>query len=58
MRVEFAKDYHGTVWLQYASELHVRPNMEAKKDLEAEIERIKKINEAHRKKLIDDLDDH
>ena len=32
--------------------------MDAKKDLEAEIERIKKINQAHREKLITDMQDH
>jgi len=58
MKCEFAKDYHGTVWFQYASEIYVRPNMDAKKDLEAEIERIKKINQAHREKLITDMQDH
>jgi hypothetical protein len=58
MKCEFAKDYHGTVWFQYASDIYVRPNMDAKKDLEAEIERIKKINQAHREKLISDMQEH
>lgn len=58
MKVEFSKDYHGSVWLQYVSDIFVRPNMDAKKDLEEEIERINKINKAHREKLISDMDDH
>jgi hypothetical protein len=58
MRCEFAKDYHGSVWFQYSSDIYVRPNIGAKKDLEVEIERIKKMNQAHRDKLINDMDDH
>lgn len=29
MRCEFAKDFHGTIWFQYASTIVVRPNMSA-----------------------------
>ena len=55
MKCEFAKDYHGSIWFQYASEIYVRPNMDAKKDLEDEIKRINDINQAHREKLIKEM---
>jgi hypothetical protein len=58
MKCEFAKDYHGSIWFQYASEIYVRPNMDAKKDLEEEIARINKINKAHKEKLVADMEEH
>lgn len=58
MKCEFAKDYHGSIWFQYASEIYVRPNMDAKKDLEDEIKRINDINQAHREKLIKEMEEH
>jgi hypothetical protein len=58
MKCEFAQDYHGTIWFQYASDIFVRPNMDAKKDLEDEIARINKINKAHREKLIAEMESH
>ena len=55
MKCEFSKDYHGSIWFLYATEIFVRPNMEAKKDMDEEIERINKINKAHREKLVGEI---
>ena len=35
MKCEFVKDENGTIWFQYASDIWVRPNVNAKKNAEA-----------------------
>jgi hypothetical protein len=58
MKCEFARDFHGSIWFQFASEIYVRPNLDAKKDLEEEIARINKINKAHKEKLVNEMEEH
>ena len=58
MRCEFAKDFHGTIWFQYASSIVVRPNMNAMQANDKAAKRMTQINDAHRKKLLEDLDQH
>jgi hypothetical protein len=36
----------------------VRPNIDAKKAMDDEIERIQKINKAHREKLLIEIEEH
>jgi hypothetical protein len=58
MKCEFAQDFHGSIWFQYASQIFVRPNIDAKKAMNDEIERIKRINQAHREKLVCEIEEH
>ena len=58
MKCEFARDHHGCIWFQHATQIYVRPNMNAKKHHDEEINRIRKINEANRLKLIKETDNH
>lgn len=55
MDCEFAKDFHGTIWFLDASNLWVRPNVEAIKASEIRSQKIRQINEDYRKKLFDDI---
>jgi hypothetical protein len=58
MKCEFAKDFHGTIWFQYGSSIVVRPNMNAIQANEKAAKRMTEINDAHRKKLMNDLEKH
>lgn len=48
MKCEFVKDYNGTIWFKNASNIWVRPNMQAVKASEEQEKRIQKINEEMR----------
>lgn len=49
MKCQFVKDHNGTIWFFHASNIWVRPNMEAQKASEEQEARVKKINEQTRK---------
>ena len=44
MKCEFVKDFHGSIWFQYASNVWVRPSMSSMRESEDRAERVQKIN--------------
>lgn len=55
MKCEFVKDFHGTIWFTYASDILVRPNKEGIKAGDARKDKIKKINTDHKQHLQKDM---
>jgi hypothetical protein len=53
MKCEFVKDHNNTIWFQYASDIWVRPNMQAVKATEEQEKKVKKINEQMRVRYMD-----
>jgi len=56
MKCDFVKDYHGTIWFQYATNIWIRPSMFAMRESEDKAKRIKKINDDHRDNLMAQLE--
>jgi hypothetical protein len=57
MRCEFMKDENGTIWFTYASKVIVRP-VKKHKENESHFQKVKFINKAHQKQLMDQLNVH